>query len=143
MSAQAVRTAAESKQIVKEATEASVRAARDTVVAAVKVLNEAIAKAEETTKAARKAARASVKVFEEALSSAEKTSQEVEEQPLELPSKLFEEAMSRLEPDESKAKPQPREARRDINSRLQFLAKMYATDKDKPFDKADRLEEEE
>ena len=128
---------------MKEATEASITAARDTVVASAKILEEAIKKAEETTRTARKAARASVRVFEEAAAGAEKVSQTVEE-PSELSSsKLFEEALSRIEPDESRLKPAPHEAKRDMRSRLEFLAKMYASEKDKPFEKSDSSQEDD
>jgi hypothetical protein len=139
-----MRAAEESKRVVREATEASITAARDTVVASARILEEAIKKAEETTRTARKAARASMRVFEEAAAGAEKFSQEVEEQPSELPSsKLFEEALSRIEPDESRLKPAPHEAKRDMRARLEFLAKMYASEKDKPFEKSDDSQEDE
>jgi hypothetical protein len=141
-SAEALRAAQESKQLLREATEAAVKAASDNVIASAKVLQEAIAKAEETTKAARKL-RTAMKVFKDVAASAEGGAQP-EPEPAEAPVRRFVDAMSRLDVEEAKAKPaMPRDNRPDIHSRLQFLAKMYATDKDQPFSKSDTPREDE
>jgi predicted S18 family serine protease len=118
-----------------------VKAARDNVVSSSKTLEEAITKAEETTRTARKAVRAAMKVFGEVAASSEKMAPPAAE-PDDTATRQFADAMSRLETEDSRLKPQPRDNRPDIHSRLQFLAKMYATDKDQPFSKTDSLEDE-
>ena len=89
-------------------------------------------------KGARRTARASVKVFEDAVASAEEIHERVGETE-EPPNKLFQDALSRLDTEDTRESNPPahRESGKDINARLQFLAKMYATDKDRPFDRAD------
>jgi len=123
-----------STRVVKEASEKSVRIAREAVIASVRAFEGAIDTAEETTKSARRAAKASMRVFEKATGGAEKVSKEVKEEAAEVPLEIFEEVLSKPEIS-AKGKRKPKESKEEIQTRLDFLTRMYATNKDKHAEK--------
>jgi len=86
--------------------------------------------AEETTKSARRAAKASMRVFEKAIGGAGKVSKRIEKEAPEVPLKVFEEALNKPEAD-AKEGEELKEAKKDVQSRLEFLARMYTANKDK------------
>jgi len=106
----------------------------------IKAFGETIAMAEATTKSARRAEKASMRVFEKAIGGAEKASGEVEKEAIEgevpeVPLKVFEEALRKPEVG-AKEKKKPGDSKRDVQSRLDFLARMYTAGQD------ERVEEE-
>jgi len=100
----------------------------------VRALQEAINTAEKTSKSAKKAAKASMTVFEKAISGGEKVSkiskEEIEEA-VEVVPEMLEEALSKTETGRE-TKTGPKQSRREIQSRLDFLARMYAASKTEP-----------
>jgi len=99
-----------------------------------KAFGETIGMAEATTKSARRAAKASMRVFEKAIGGAEKVGGEVEKEATEgevpeAPLKIFEEALPKAEAG-AKEKKKPGDSKRDVQSRLDFLARMYMAGKD-------------
>ncbi len=136
-------------------------APREIVRGAIKAAQEA---AEAAKKAAQGAAEASIRVFREALSgtgdmsklireTAGMTLQQAVDKAEELGSeteegaaasiRIIEEAISRSEQKGSKDKPQGKEVKKKIESRLDFLARMYAADKEKEEEETQEEEKEE
>jgi len=106
----------------------------------IKAFGETIAMAEATTKSARRAAKASMRVFEKAIGGAEKVSGGVEKETTkgkipEVPLKVFEEALRKPEVG-AEEKKKLGDSKRDVQSRLDFLARMYTAGQD------ERVEEE-
>lgn len=82
---------------------------------------------------------ASVQVFEGLTGEVEKESQQAKEV-TEEPSKLFEEAISNDEISEEEEKQKkPVEPSKEIEARLDLLAKMYATNKDKYIEEVEQI----
>jgi len=82
---------------------------------------------------------ASVQVFQQLIGEPQKESQRAKEV-TEEPSKLFEEAISKDEINEEEEKQKkPVEPSKEIEARLDLLAKMYATNKDKYIEEVEEI----
>ena len=151
-SQEAISRAEEISKSAREAAEASIRAAKQA--------------SEASKKAAREAAEASVRVFEELISGAGGiggTSQQVARQTAEAPAetsqeadsetdkaaeeggealaRTFGEAISVAETDIKGEKREAKEVQRRIETRLESLERMYASNEDKQAEEADEEEQ--
>jgi hypothetical protein len=107
-------------QAAREATEASTRAAREAARISIEAFEKAISQAEASGKLSRETAEASIRAFEKTIGGGDEVDEEDE-----IPMKTLDEVKDETEEASEKEKATEVNIRDKIESRLEFLAKMY------------------